>query len=93
MSSVFDEILDTLKDGKWHSFHEILTGCRHSNQNQLEAVLSLLAESGFLHRKMRYLGSTRTARAKLSEPMLRFLNRLNELKSDSLVEAENAIVK
>jgi DNA-binding IclR family transcriptional regulator len=87
---VFDNILDTLADGEFHSFSDIKL---HTdlNENQVEAVLGFLQEYGLV-KCLRELGTlTRLRKVKLTTTMLMFLQRLKQRGDfDELSEAKAA---
>jgi len=81
MLSVFDEVLETLYDGEYHTFEDIqLKAARNLNETQVEAVVSFLEHYGFVKRQ-RKPWSTRTNKAKLTPEMLNFLRRIKELET------------
>jgi hypothetical protein len=80
MVSVFDDILEILKDGHYHKFEDILAKTKNLNENQLEFILSFLQEYNFIKRQ-RKTWSTRTRQAKLNPVLENFLKRLIELES------------
>lgn len=78
MLSVFDEILDVLSDGGYHTIEDI-DSKTHLNMNQIEFALSFLEQYGFI-RRLHPRWSTRTRKAILTNEMLNFLKRLKELE-------------
>lgn len=79
MVVAIDEVLDVLRDGKWHTIEDIQTKCRHLNQNQIQFIIAFLREYGFVDSK-RQRWSTKLRVARLTLPMLNFLQRLEDLK-------------
>jgi len=75
---VFDDILDTLRDGEYHDFSVIALKSR-SNSLQTEAALCFLAKYEFVQRQRRP-HSLHTKRAKLTPTMFNFLKRMKELE-------------
>jgi len=81
MPAAVDDVLDVLRDGKWHTIEDIDTQCRDLNRNQIEFILSFLAEYGFVKRLRQPGTLTHTLKAQLTFQMQSFLQRLEELKT------------
>lgn len=86
MVSVFDDVLEVLKDGKYHSFEELWEKVKTLNENQLELILGFLLEYDLIKRQ-RKTWSLRTRQAKLNPILENFLKRLAELETLSKTEA------
>lgn len=84
---VVDDILETLADGKYHTFEQISFGCRHLNNNQVEAILSFLDGYGFIIRRRQPGTLTKTRVAKLDPAFRTFLQRVQELENTKAKEA------
>jgi hypothetical protein len=85
---VFDDVLEILKDGHFHTFEEILAKLKMLNENQLEFIFGFLQEYNFIRRQRR-TWSLKTRGVKLTPVLENFLKRLMEL--DSLSETEATI--
>jgi len=80
MPAAVDDVLDVLREGKWHTIEDIETKCRDLNENQVELILSFLEQAGFVERR-RKRWSLKSRMARLTPRMLGFLQRLEELKT------------
>jgi hypothetical protein len=85
---VFDDVLDILKDGHFHTFEEISSKLKTLNENQLELIFGFLQEYSFIRRQRR-TWSLKTRGVKLAPVLENFLKRFREL--DSITEVEAAI--
>ena len=73
---VIDEILELLKDGKWHSMNEVMEKSRLS-EFKAETVMSFLAEYNFIQ-----LDRERK-KARLTPPALDFLKEIQRVEEES----------
>jgi hypothetical protein len=78
--SYFDIVLDTLADGKYHTFEDIVSRQTKFNENQIEAILAFL-ERFSLVKRLRRTWSMRTRKVMLLPEMLNFLRQLKELEA------------
>jgi len=91
---VFDDILNTLKDGKYHTFNELQIAVRAKlDDEQIEVVLAFLEKYDFVSR-MRKPWSTLTRKVALKPALFEFLKKLEALsiverEAQAAVEAEN----
>jgi len=100
MPAVFDEILDVLSDGEYHTFEEItFKAARNLNKTQVEEVLQFLDSYGFIEQKRSRssaFGPLETKGAKLSRSMTQWLKQIKELEStedEEEREARNGIAQ
>jgi hypothetical protein len=84
-TAVFDDILNTLKDGKYHTFEELqfAVGAKLDDE-QIEVVLAFLEKYDFVSR-MRKPWSTLTRKVALKPVLFEFLKKLKAL---NIVEKE-----
>jgi len=87
---VFDDILDTLSDGKYHNFDELTMFSSSHNEDQIELIMKFLESYGFI-RRQRKVWSTRTNKVRLEPSMLNFLRRLKELEDQEKKECKIGI--
>jgi len=75
-----DEILDVLKNGKWHDIREI-SEKTHLRERKVEMITGFLAQYHFieLNRKER--------KTRLTQPLQEFLRRVQELEDKEKVRA------
>ena len=85
MTAVFDEILDTLSDGKKHTIEDIrFRAARNLNASQVDLVLDILADAGFVSRSRSrdsVVGPLKVTGAQLTVSMLSFLKQIKELEN------------
>jgi hypothetical protein len=86
---VFDDIIDTLSDGQYHSFEDIkLAASRNLNETQVEVALGFLQEYGLV-KCLRQPGTmTRLRKVQLTTTVLILLRRLKELEGVDVKEAK-----
>ena len=73
---VIDEILDLLKDGKWHTMNEVMEKSR-LNEFKAETVMSFLAEYSFIQQDKEH------KKARLTPPTLDFLESIQRVEEES----------
>ena len=100
---VFDDIVDALSDGKYHTFEDIQLTLKYAqpkathnlDETQIELVLSILSTAGFI-RRLHKPYSSRTWKARLEPQMLDFLKRIKDRedwKDKEMQEAKIGIAK
>jgi hypothetical protein len=78
--SYLDIVIDSLADGKYHTFEDIVSRQTKFNENQIEAILAFL-ERFSLVKRLRRTWSMRTRKVMLLPEMLNFLRQLKELEA------------